>query len=384
MVVSDPIDDQIHRGSFWHEIDDIPLSFWRFNPFGIATIQIPEFWRNVVSESIQSMPVSDFQYTSSSGSEELRRSILTNFAREAHLDPSTLSPDDNVACNLGGLGLIEAIIQLNIASKEHEAIFMEPFYCWHFTALKTGGKGKLTRLAFDPVTNLFKIDLAHLESLLTPNTRILVLCNPGNPSTRLFQEEEYAGVSKLLEKYPLVRVIEDCAYFCYTNLKDRGIKYFHEIGDNFKRTYTIFSGGKVFNATGVRLGWCFTDKTLGKELREYLWHYNMASALDRIKSDIDANEIVLFMKGTPGMPQCGFSATVVHILDHMGVKYKGVNVLADPEIRQGIKDFSNWPTIPQLYVKGEFVGGCDIVREMFESGELRPFMEEKGIKAEAP
>ncbi|MFN9162589.1 MAG: Grx4 family monothiol glutaredoxin [Alphaproteobacteria bacterium] len=110
----------------------------------------------------------------------------------------------------------------------------------------------------------------------------------------------------------------------------------------------------------------------------------MASALDRIKSDIDANEIVLFMKGTPGMPQCGFSATVVHILDHMGVQYKGVNVLADPEIRQGIKDFSNWPTIPQLYVKGEFVGGCDIVREMFESGELRPFMEEKGIKAEAP
>jgi monothiol glutaredoxin len=109
----------------------------------------------------------------------------------------------------------------------------------------------------------------------------------------------------------------------------------------------------------------------------------MASAIDRIKSDIETNDIVLFMKGTPGMPQCGFSATVVQILDHVGVKYKGVNVLADPEIRQGIKDFSNWPTIPQLYVKGEFVGGCDIVREMFESGELRPFMVEKGINPEA-
>lgn len=109
----------------------------------------------------------------------------------------------------------------------------------------------------------------------------------------------------------------------------------------------------------------------------------MASAFDRIKSDIDANDIVLFMKGTPGMPQCGFSATVVQILDHVGAKYKGVNVLADAEIRQGIKDFSSWPTIPQLYVKGEFVGGCDIIREMFESGELRPFMEEKGIKLEA-
>jgi monothiol glutaredoxin len=91
------------------------------------------------------------------------------------------------------------------------------------------------------------------------------------------------------------------------------------------------------------------------------------TATDRIKADIASNDVVLYMKGTPAMPQCGFSATVVHILDHVGVKYKGVNVLADPEIRQGIKDFSNWPTIPQLYVKGEFVGGCDIVKEMFES-----------------
>jgi monothiol glutaredoxin len=89
------------------------------------------------------------------------------------------------------------------------------------------------------------------------------------------------------------------------------------------------------------------------------------------------------MKGTPAMPQCGFSATVIHILDHVGVKYKAVNVLADPEIRQGIKDFSNWPTIPQLYVKGEFVGGCDILKEMFENGELRPFLEEQGVPLQA-
>lgn len=106
------------------------------------------------------------------------------------------------------------------------------------------------------------------------------------------------------------------------------------------------------------------------------------SATDRIKADVESNDIVLFMKGTPAMPQCGFSATVVHILDHVGVKYKGVNVLADPEIRNGIKEFSNWPTIPQLYVKGEFVGGCDIVKEMFENGELKPFLEEQGIALE--
>jgi monothiol glutaredoxin len=102
-----------------------------------------------------------------------------------------------------------------------------------------------------------------------------------------------------------------------------------------------------------------------------------------IQQDIDENEVVLFMKGNPMFPQCGFSAAVVQALSVMGVKFKGVDVLQDMEIRQGIKDFSNWPTIPQLYVKGEFVGGCDIIREMYESGELQKLFDEKGIQYEA-
>lgn len=108
----------------------------------------------------------------------------------------------------------------------------------------------------------------------------------------------------------------------------------------------------------------------------------MTTALETIKSTIDGNDVVLFMKGTQNFPQCGFSATVAKILQHVGVEFADVNVLADPEIRQGIKDFSEWPTIPQLYVKGEFVGGCDIVREMFETGELKTFLAEKGVKLE--
>jgi monothiol glutaredoxin len=100
---------------------------------------------------------------------------------------------------------------------------------------------------------------------------------------------------------------------------------------------------------------------------------------EQIKKDIEGNDVVLFMKGTPVFPQCGFSATVVQVLSHMGVKFKGVNVLADPALRDGIKHFSNWPTIPQLYVKGEFVGGCDIVREMYETGELKDLLAEKGV-----
>ncbi len=100
----------------------------------------------------------------------------------------------------------------------------------------------------------------------------------------------------------------------------------------------------------------------------------------RIRQTIDASDVVLFMKGTPVFPQCGFSATLVQVLSLMGVKFKGVDVLEDPEVREGIKTFSDWPTIPQLYVKGEFVGGCDIVREMYESGELNEFMTSHGIE----
>ena len=103
------------------------------------------------------------------------------------------------------------------------------------------------------------------------------------------------------------------------------------------------------------------------------------SVAERIKSDIESNDVVLYMKGTPVFPQCGFSSTVVQVLTHLGVKFKGIDVLSDPSIREGIKQFSNWPTIPQLYVKGEFLGGCDIVREMYESGELQELLSTNGI-----
>ena len=104
-----------------------------------------------------------------------------------------------------------------------------------------------------------------------------------------------------------------------------------------------------------------------------------------IQNEVKSNDVVLFMKGTPTFPQCGFSSQVVQILDYLGIDYKGVNVLENMDIRQGIKEYSNWPTIPQLYVKGEFVGGCDIVREMFQEGELKTFLTEKGVPvAEVP
>ena len=105
----------------------------------------------------------------------------------------------------------------------------------------------------------------------------------------------------------------------------------------------------------------------------------MTDAHSLIDQDVKSNDVVLFMKGTPQFPMCGFSGQVVQILDYVGVPFKGVNVLENDELRQGIKTYSNWPTIPQLYVKGEFVGGCDIVREMFQSGELQSHLSEKGV-----
>ena len=105
--------------------------------------------------------------------------------------------------------------------------------------------------------------------------------------------------------------------------------------------------------------------------------------INSIQSELDANDVVVFMKGTPVFPQCGFSSMVVQVLSQIGVKFNGSDVLADDGVRNGIKEFSNWPTIPQLYVKGEFIGGCDIVREMFEAGELQETFKAKGIETEA-
>jgi monothiol glutaredoxin len=103
-----------------------------------------------------------------------------------------------------------------------------------------------------------------------------------------------------------------------------------------------------------------------------------------IENEVKSNDVVLFMKGTPQFPMCGFSGQVVQILDHLGVSYKGLNVLESDDLREGIKSYSNWPTIPQLYVKGEFVGGCDIVREMFQAGELQGLFKGKGVPVREP
>ncbi len=107
----------------------------------------------------------------------------------------------------------------------------------------------------------------------------------------------------------------------------------------------------------------------------------MSDVKTAIDAEVKSNDVLLFMKGTPKMPMCGFSGQVVQILTHLGVPFKGVNILESDELRQGVKDYSNWPTFPQLYVKGEFIGGADITREMFQAGELQTLLKEKGLIA---
>jgi monothiol glutaredoxin len=102
---------------------------------------------------------------------------------------------------------------------------------------------------------------------------------------------------------------------------------------------------------------------------------------ERIKQDVTSNDVVLYMKGNAAFPQCGFSSAVVQILNHLGVAFKDIDILSDPSLRQGIKDYSSWPTVPQLYIKGEFIGGADIAREMFQNGELQALLQSKGLVA---
>jgi monothiol glutaredoxin len=128
-----------------------------------------------------------------------------------------------------------------------------------------------------------------------------------------------------------------------------------------------------------------TDPAQGSAIRGDTAPRDTSMSIDQfIENEVKANDVVLFMKGTPQFPQCGFSGQVVQILDHVGVAYKGLNVLESSELRDGIKTYSNWPTIPQLYVKGEFVGGCDIIREMFQAGELQQMLSEKGVAVQQP
>ena len=180
----------------------------------------------------------------------------------------------------------------------------------------------------------------------------------------------------ILKTFPNAKVIID-------DLRGDGDHYAAQIiAEEFKGKTRVQQHKMVYNAMGGKMGKelhaLALNTSVPKDLRRLQMDQNTK---DKIQDIIDNNEVLLFMKGTPVMPQCGFSAAVVGVLSHMGIKYNSVNVLEDSEIREGIKEFSDWPTIPQLYVKKEFVGGCDIIREMHENGELSEYFNQSGISS---
>jgi monothiol glutaredoxin len=143
---------------------------------------------------------------------------------------------------------------------------------------------------------------------------------------------------------------------------NNGLRYIYG-----KSEFNVAKPADRGRAAGLRPGHALPKKEAKMSIEQF------------IDNEVKSNDVVLFMKGTPQFPQCGFSGQVVQILDHVGVGYKGLNVLESADLRNGIKTYSNWPTIPQLYVKGEFVGGCDIIREMFQAGELQQLFADKGV-----
>jgi monothiol glutaredoxin len=149
------------------------------------------------------------------------------------------------------------------------------------------------------------------------------------------------------------------------------------------RHFTLDEQGFGVTYRAVRDYICRIGRAKARPQGAWLQKETKMSIEQFIDNEVKSNDVVLFMKGTPQFPQCGFSGQVVQILDHVGVGYKGLNVLESAELRNGIKTYSNWPTIPQLYVKGEFVGGCDIIREMFQAGELQQLFADKGVAVNA-
>lgn len=279
MVYTDPMTEFIEHLSFWKELETLKKDQMKFSPFGISSILIPPFFRDVIQNTIQKIPISDFQYTDCTGNNLIKSKIVDCFSDLAHLEK--MNPKNNVAVNLGAVSVIEQIALMCLAQNEDQMILFEPHYPYHFGALKVRGQAVLSHLVFNETRNEFTFDFKDLKNKLNADTRLIVLCNPNNPTTRIWKEDEYNQLTELLNKYPKVMVIEDCSYCVYVNQNHKKIKYFHEFGQNFEKTFTVFSAGKIFNTTGNRLGWSFASKTNTEKLANQMRTSNCPGALEQ-------------------------------------------------------------------------------------------------------
>jgi len=267
------------RHTFFDDYDFLDQDEFAFSPFGSATIGIPEFYTQAAAEMIGKIGVGKFQYTPAHGSKQMKKTLVEIFGKYANLPKA--DPEKNIAVGLGDIALIRKWVQMLMKEQDQEGIMFEPYYPSHFLGFHFDGNSITSPMKFNDETGLFEIDFEDLEKRLNSKTRVIIFSNPCNPTSKVMTKEEYVQLSTLLDKYPEVKVIEDCAYCVYL---DPTIKrqYFHEVGDNFKRTITVFSAGKLFNTTGNRLGFCFAHEDLMGPFKRAQEQDNFPGALDQV------------------------------------------------------------------------------------------------------
>ena len=262
--MSSPQDREfIDRINLWSEYDHADLSQITFVPWGSASTEVPQFFRDCGAQAALEATISEYQYTSCWGTDSFRKSIADNFSHLAHY--SSVNPLTQIHVGSGANNVTRHILEKYIHSDTDEILFFEPYYPWHFTGLKRRGQAVFSPMFYNDKTKELELDFEDFKKKITPNTKVVMLCNPHNPASRVFSKEEYSKLTDILNEYPNIIIVEDSAYSVYVN-KGIELTYFHELSNNKSKTFTVFSGGKIFNTTGMRIGWSFGPEEYTKNL----------------------------------------------------------------------------------------------------------------------
>lgn len=270
----------IQSPTFWQEVTTWMMqgNSWKFSPYGAATVCVPEFFRECIRRASKEMQVCDFQYTESVGCLELRQTIAKYFAPFANF--KNCDGLKNVALGVGALGVIEHLVKLMMRAAEDEIITFEPIYPYHYIGLRQRGVAKVAKMIYCKERNRWEFDYEDFKSKLSAKTKLVILCNPNNPTGRIFDPEEYQKLTEILDAFPHIRVVEDCAYSVYVN-GTKPVRYFHEFGNNIEKTFTVFSAGKIFNTTGNRIGWLLANERLTQEYILFANNFFYPSAMEQ-------------------------------------------------------------------------------------------------------
>lgn len=257
--------DEHGKMTLWDELSAIDASKLRVLPWGAASIPPPDFFKDSINKAVQEMSVAEYQYTPACGTKNLRKVIVESFSGIARY--RNADPDRNVIVASGAIVVTEFALRALINDSDDQVLCFEPYYPWHFMYLKYKGKIVFSKLKADAESMEFKIDYDDFRSKLNKNTKVVIFTNPNNPTAKVFSEEEYTKLTEILNEFPHVTIIEDSAYCVYLE-KDSKLRYFHEFGNNITKTLTVFSGGKIFNTTGIRVGWGFGCEELISLIRD--------------------------------------------------------------------------------------------------------------------